>query len=167
MISQGEQWREIAGTRGLYEVSDQGRVRSWFRRGKVLKPRTGPYGRLMLTLHVGAELRRVPVNRLVAEAFLGPKPEGARIRHLNADRTDCRAENLRYGSASDCSYDRDARASRERIYNALKTPACPGGHPLDAYEHDGVIKCRTCVLEQVARWRGATPARALVGARSA
>jgi hypothetical protein len=35
---------------------------------------------------------------MVAQAFLGPKPSGAKVSFLNGDRRDCRAENLAYTS---------------------------------------------------------------------
>jgi len=38
------------------------------------------------------------VHSLVAEAFLGPRPAGYDIMHLNGDRKDNRAANLRYGT---------------------------------------------------------------------
>ncbi len=35
-------------------------------------------------------------HRLVAEAFHGPCPQGKEVEHVNGDRFDNRAENLRY-----------------------------------------------------------------------
>jgi hypothetical protein len=47
------------------------------------------------------------VHRLIAEAWLGPQPEpGMEVRHLNADRTDNRIENLDWGTASENWSDR-------------------------------------------------------------
>lgn len=42
-----EEWKQIAGFEGLYDVSDQGRVRSWsrFKRGALLTPPTNPKNR--------------------------------------------------------------------------------------------------------------------------
>lgn len=36
------------------------------------------------------------VHALVAETFLGPRPEGMVIDHINRDKTDNRVSNLRY-----------------------------------------------------------------------
>lgn len=46
------------------------------------------------------------VHALVAEAFLGPRPEGALILHRNDDGFDNRAENLRYGDREENEQDR-------------------------------------------------------------
>lgn len=43
----------------------------------------------------------VLVHHLVAEAFLGPRPDGKNIHHLDAVKTNNRAENLTYISQAD------------------------------------------------------------------
>ena len=40
--------------------------------------------------------KKVMVHILVAEAFLGPKPNGYEIDHINSIRKDNRAANLKY-----------------------------------------------------------------------
>ena len=40
----------------------------------------------------------VLVHRIVALAFLGPRPEGLEVSHLNGDDRDNRIENLCYES---------------------------------------------------------------------
>lgn len=40
--------------------------------------------------------KRVFVHRLVTEAFLGPRPDGFEVDHINRDKHDNRVENLRY-----------------------------------------------------------------------
>ena len=42
-----EEWRDVLGYEGLYEVSDQGRVR---RNGKILKPGKNNWGYLQVFL---------------------------------------------------------------------------------------------------------------------
>ncbi len=51
-----------------------------------------------------------PVHRLVAEAFLGPAPEGKPlVRHLDNDPTNLAASNLRWGSHKENSADQKRR----------------------------------------------------------
>ena len=40
----------------------------------------------------------VNVHRLVANAFLGPRPDGLETRHLDGNQMNCRANNLAYGT---------------------------------------------------------------------
>lgn len=105
-----EQWRPVKGCEGLYEVSDQGRVRSVDRvisqkngstkrlRGHMLKPFTDWSGHYFVRL---GRTRLSSVHLLVAEAFIGAREDGCVVRHLNGDPSDNCLSNLAYGSQSD------------------------------------------------------------------
>ena len=127
-----ERWIPIPGHLG-YEVSDQGRVRSVDRivphpngdltlQGKVLKPVAGKRGYLAVT--VG---RPVTVHSLVTLAFLGPRPEGQEVRHLNGQRHDNRLENLEYGTKDENMQDMVEHGTQ---WCQQKTH-CPAGHLLE------------------------------------
>lgn len=110
-----EQWRPISWA-PHYEVSDQGRVRSLDRviavranqsetkrrtshtkrlKGRILSPGVGRYA------SVNVDGRQILVYRLVAEAFLGPCPDGWIVRHGPGGPLDNRLCNLSYGTSSD------------------------------------------------------------------
>lgn len=104
-----EIWKPVNGYEGAYEVSSLGRVRSLPRTilrgrsplrisGRFLKPCVNGKGYHVFTLSMEGKTRTIDAHRLVAEAFLGPIPEGQYTRHLNGDRTDCRVSNLAYGT---------------------------------------------------------------------
>lgn len=104
-----ERWSPIPGYEGLYEVSDQGNVRT-LRPGRY---RYGSYiGRqikhgyriVMLTDKDGRKVQR-PVHQLVLEAFVGPREPGQITRHLNDVKTDNRLENLAWGTHLENSED--------------------------------------------------------------
>ena len=110
-MSTEEEWRPIVGFEGLYEVSDQGRVRSVARtvkRGKsthsvrerILKPATqrSRYGHKHVQLYRQGKQKTALVSHLVAYAFLGPRPKGAEVCHNDGDASNNRLENLRYGT---------------------------------------------------------------------
>lgn len=106
----GEEWRPVVGYEGLYEVSIFGRVRcSAVGRGRVVgrvlrqSPRNNK-GYLRVNLW-NATQRNHFVHHIVAEAFVGPRPDGQLVLHTNGSATDNRAENLRYGSHADNSAD--------------------------------------------------------------
>lgn len=108
----GEEWRPVVGYEGLYEVSNLGRVRCSAAgrgrvAGRVLKqsPRNDK-GYLRVNLW-NATQRNHFVHHLVAEAFIGLRPDGHLVLHTNGNgnATDNRAENLRYGSHADNSAD--------------------------------------------------------------
>ena len=100
-----EEWRIIPGSEGLYSVSSLGRIRSepiqtsrvGRRRGRVLKcfPDTKGYPQFGMCLS-GGRRRTTKVHRVVALAFLGPRPPGAQINHKSGDKNDNSVSNLEY-----------------------------------------------------------------------
>lgn len=107
-----ESWKPVTGYEGLYEVSDQGRVRSLDRviaeksgktrrfRGRELKTQidSAGYSTLQLWRDNRCKLRRV--HTIVAEAFLGTR-EGLVTRHLDGNPQNNSLINLAYGTQSD------------------------------------------------------------------
>lgn len=83
-----------------YMVSNMGRVKAinWNRENKEkeIKPYTTYKGYLRLRLCKNGKSKQFQIHRLVAQAFI-PNPENKPyIDHINTDRTDNRAENLRW-----------------------------------------------------------------------
>lgn len=132
-----ETWRPIEGFAGAYSVSDLGRVRSEQRRAvnrpdggtrlvreRVLKQRPDGGGYLVVWLRVpGGQVAR-KVASLVAGAFIGPKPAGLEVRHLNGDKTVNAAANLAYGTRAENMADAAAHGTLvmgERHRNARLT----------------------------------------------
>ena len=101
-----EEWRDVVGYEGLYQVSDQGRVKSlerkvpkWYGertvKERILKP-TVVYGGYLTVNLCGDNKKWFLVHRLVCEAFHenpGNKPQ---INHINEIKTDNRACNLEW-----------------------------------------------------------------------
>jgi hypothetical protein len=105
--------RAIPGYEGLYEVSSDGNVFSLDRtiptvngqirhyRGRRISPSKSKAGYRMAVLHNAADRHLEKVATLVAIAFIGARPSGFRIDHINRIRDDDRLENLRWLSPSD------------------------------------------------------------------
>lgn len=88
-----EEFRDIPGYEGLYEVSNLGRVR---RNGKILKLTKNAKGYLMLNLCKNGIVRKFLVHRLVALAFL-PNPQNLpMINHKDEDKTNNTVSNLEW-----------------------------------------------------------------------
>lgn len=147
------EWRPIPGYVETYLVSDSGDIRSLPRnttRGGLLKQKISTRGYPAVALVQNGKQATHEVHRLVALAFLGPRPRGMEVRHLNGDPLDGRLVNLAYGTRSENQLDKRAYGTDR---NVSKTH-CPKGH---AYTGDnvrvlstrpGARYCRTCESER-------------------
>lgn len=117
-----EIWKPVVGYEGLYEVSDQGRVRSLDKRvlcrggktrripGRMLKPQKHSAG----YSHVRLCERTLLIHALVLAAFVGPRMAGRDCAHGNGIKTDNRLCNLRYATKSENQMDRVAHGTSGR-----------------------------------------------------
>ena len=96
----GEIWHKIEVPYTRYEVSNQGRVRN-AHTGRVLRPRKRRDGYLDVLLLYKGQTKRCYVHKLVATAFVEGWREGLEVNHKNGVKTDNRAENLEWVSASE------------------------------------------------------------------
>lgn len=95
-----EHWKAVVGYEGLYEVSDQGRIRSlnYHRTGKwkIIKLSQMKQGYLKAVLCKNKKATTYRVHRLVAMAFI-PNPNNLpEINHINECPWDNRVENLEW-----------------------------------------------------------------------
>lgn len=94
---ENEVWKPIKDYEGLYEVSNYGRIRSLKRKAPhILKQCDNGYGYLMVTLSKNGKQMTIKVHRLVAEAFI-PNPENLpTVDHIDRNRKNNFANNLRW-----------------------------------------------------------------------
>ena len=155
-----EEWRPIPGFEGLYEASDQGRIRSLDRsfinragqplsvRGRILSSRAD-YGYPSVTLcDKGIEVRR-NVHRLVLMAFTEPpSADTPVVRHVNGDPSDNRLVNLQWGTQRENAIDTVVMG---RHANAAKTH-CKHGHEFTPentrLRPDWGRSCKRCEYEK-------------------
>lgn len=120
-----ETWKPIAGYETVYEVSDFGRVRR-LPKGNILKHTTAGRGYATVGLSQDGEATNKYVHHLVAEAHLGPRPNGLDICHRNGDITDPRLANLRYGTHHSNMRD----SLQHGTHKSVHLTHCVNGHEL-------------------------------------
>jgi hypothetical protein len=160
-----ERWLPIVGYEGFYEVSDLGRVRSLPRvtrdgrriAGRILALGRHKHGYPVANLWMDNRYRTRTVHALIAEAFLGPVPDGMEVRHVDGDAARCVLLNLTYGTHAENMQDTLRHGTND---HAGRTH-CPQGHPYDA-ENTAVGRrgngsvfrvCRICSNEAKGRHR--------------
>lgn len=99
-----EIWKEISGYDGLYEISNLGRVKS-YRRDKengfvlsnlMMGPKRKRYP--SITLFKDKKKKHFRIHHLVMNAFVGPRPEGLIVDHVDNNPMNNNVDNLRYTS---------------------------------------------------------------------
>ena len=130
-VLQQEEWKDIKGYEGFYQVSNLGRVKSIAVRrflGKYQKHVIIERERMMalcdtyngyvvVYLASDRKRKRAYVHRLVAEAFCDKKEGQYEINHIDFNRSNNRADNLEW-----CNHTENMRASRERLMGEKKIP---------------------------------------------
>lgn len=91
----GSMWKPVAAELGPYEVNARGEVRR-IGTERLKKLTTNAAGYPVVGLWHKNRGVVCYVHHLVAEAFIGPRPPGAHINHLDGDKTNPAAENLEY-----------------------------------------------------------------------
>lgn len=99
-----EEWRDIKGYEGHYQISNLGRVKSLYfknRQGKIfrekiLKQNFDNMGYLFVGLSNNGTLKTTKIHRLVAETFIDNPNNYKTINHINGVKTDNRVENLEW-----------------------------------------------------------------------
>jgi hypothetical protein len=111
-----EVWKLVPEYDGKYEVSDQGRVRSFRRypQGVILRPGRMPGGHLSVALGRG---NSQCVHKLVLLTFVGAAPDKHECLHINGIPNDNRLTNLRWGTRSENMKDAYAHGARDREKN--------------------------------------------------
>lgn len=99
-----ENWKDVVGFEGYYEVSDLGNVR---RKGKSnnLAKVIDKDGYVVHCFCVKAKRTNVMVHQMVNEAFNGPRPTGMLTRHKDSTRSNNVPNNLLWGTPADNSKD--------------------------------------------------------------
>lgn len=84
-----------------YLVTSEGEIFSKRKNGKKLTPHPNHKGYMMVGVMLDGLLQKKAVHSIIAECFLGERPAGYQVDHIDNVRSHNRASNLRYVTASE------------------------------------------------------------------
>ena len=149
-ILEKEIWKDIPNYFGLYQVSNLGRVKSFYGlKEKILKPRLNNKGYYKIGLRKQSIRKFYLVHRLVWEAFNGQIPEGLQVNHINEIKSDNRLGNLNLMTCKEnTNYGtRNKRSAKKRINGKCSKPVLQ-------FTLDGILIKEYASIRQVERDNG-------------
>ena len=101
-----EEWRDIEGYEGLYQVSNLGRVKSLNYRGckgniSILKPRLTKKGYETINLCKDGKVKNVRIHRLVAQSFISNPNNLPVVNHKDENKLNNNVDNLEWCTCQD------------------------------------------------------------------
>lgn len=117
-------WKKVTKLDSVFEISDDGRLRRISyevnaRGGKtrVIKAREVKLGRHQFgypvaTISFKGVRHTLLIHQLMAEAFIGPRPEGLVVRHLDDNPENNTVGNLAYGTPGDNQKDKERNGNQ-------------------------------------------------------
>lgn len=124
-----EEWRDVVGYEGLYQVSSLGEVRSlYFQPPRLVKPVLATCkgaSRLQVNLYKNRKSSTIKVHRIVLESFVGPRPAGMECCHEDGDPTNNRLSNLRWDTHA-------ANEADKKLHGTQNKGEANGGSKLTA-----------------------------------
>ena len=138
-----EEWRDVVGYEGLYQVSDQGRVKSFkWNKERFLKPSMDKDGYLLVTLCAGGKPKTFKVHRLVCQAFHKNPENKLCVNHIDENKTNNAASNLEWSTYEE---NNNHGTRNERIAKGIAKAL---SKPVGQYTRDGeLIKIWSSTIE--------------------
>lgn len=90
-----EKWKDIEGYAGLYKISTYGRVKSFYKNGRILSAGMSN-GYYHVSLYKNSKSRSFKIHNLVAKHFIQNEKDLPCINHIDSDKLNNNVNNLEW-----------------------------------------------------------------------
>lgn len=150
-FSMKEEWKDILGYEGYYQISNIGRVKSLTRKKlannrycniqeKILKKNVNNYGYILVRLYKNGKSQTLRVHRLVAQAFISNPKNKPQVNHIDGNKQNNSMKNLEW-----CT-------NKENTKHAFENKLCVGlkgeKHPIAKLTKKDIFFVRKMVKEK-------------------
>lgn len=116
-----DDWRDIIGFHGKYQVNYEGNIRRVYKSGKTrlmtpyFKHKSDGGKQYVVKLTINGKSKEVVVHQIVALAYLGKPPKGYVPYHINGCHTDNYASNIAYISRQELGKKTGANSRKKSV----------------------------------------------------
>lgn len=137
-----EEWRDVAGTKGFIEVSNEGRVRSFLNGSpRILKTQVDGKGYHRIRVTIKRVKMSFKVHREVAKAFIDNPNHLPQVNHKDGDKNNNRASNLEWVTNKDNAQHAIKNGLWDSVLEGSKRENESRKKPVIAYRIDGESLC--------------------------
>lgn len=141
-----EEWRDIEGYEGIYQISNYGRVKAvdrlindsygriWLRKGQIRSTHIDRFGYEKVILCKNNTQKHFFIHRLVAMAFVSNPDNFPLINHIDEDKLNNRVENLEWCTPR---YNSNYGSRNKKLSAKLKL--IKTGKPIAQYSLNGIL----------------------------
>ena len=132
----GEEWRDIKGYEGLYQISNLGNVRSLDYRRKGISRELKPSILREGYLYVFFKGKHFRIHRLVAEAFIPNTENKSQVNHIDGNKMNNNVNNLEWCTSSENNKHAYTSGLKRRFWLNKKGAEHPGYKKVVQYDKD-------------------------------
>ena len=141
-----EEWRNIKGYEGLYQISNYGRVRSSYKGvWNILKPIDNGKGYKHIKLFKGGKRKPYYIHRLVAQTFIDNPNNYTEVNHIDENKENNHMDNLEWCNREyNLSYNLGIkRRAESRKGKCVGIKNCMYGRKGEVHPASKKVKCIT------------------------
>lgn len=115
-----EQWKDVVGYEGIYEVSNLGRIKKYDKLVKLCIITSKGINHAVINLGKNGKYKSFSVGRLVVKHFICDLYSTIKIKHIDGDKSNNSVSNLQISTQRECNI--NPNRNKTGYVGVIKTP---------------------------------------------